>query len=123
MPGWPRWLRMPGWPHGPISPRARHNSRQAGPHKASTRHPRCRAVLALCALPATRSAGEGLLARCTQPPCCGEARKAGCGEARAAAHIASQRAETSRFDSRRSTSAEREVAVRLGQLSLAAPRR
>ncbi|KAJ1618019.1 hypothetical protein T492DRAFT_1095706 [Pavlovales sp. CCMP2436] len=104
---------MPGWPH-------------AGPHEASTRHPRCRAVLALCAQPATRSAGEGLLARCNQlrrlragAACCAcfsEARKAGCGEARAAAHNA-------RFDSRRSTSAEREVAVRLGQLSLAAPRR
>ncbi|KAJ1619562.1 hypothetical protein T492DRAFT_1084760 [Pavlovales sp. CCMP2436] len=96
MSGWPRWLRMPGWPHGPLSPRVRHNSRQAGPHEASTRHPRCRAVLALCAQPATRSAGEGLLARCTQPrrprasaACCGEARKAGCGEARAAAHNAS----------------------------------
>ncbi|KAJ1627191.1 hypothetical protein T492DRAFT_1026725 [Pavlovales sp. CCMP2436] len=96
MPGWPRWLRMPGWPHGPLSPRARHNPRQAGPREASTRHPRCRAVLALCAQPGTRSAGEGLLARCTQPrrpragaACCGEARKAGCGEARAAAHNAS----------------------------------
>ncbi|KAJ1641007.1 hypothetical protein T492DRAFT_925334 [Pavlovales sp. CCMP2436] len=39
--------------------------------------------------------GEGLLARCTQPrrpragaACCGEARKAGFGEARAAAHNA-----------------------------------
>ncbi|KAJ1633820.1 hypothetical protein T492DRAFT_978243, partial [Pavlovales sp. CCMP2436] len=59
--------RMPGWPHGPLSPLARRNPRQAGPHEASTRHPRCRAVLALCAQPGTRSAGEGLLARCTQP--------------------------------------------------------
>ncbi|KAJ1639232.1 hypothetical protein T492DRAFT_938331, partial [Pavlovales sp. CCMP2436] len=67
MPRWPHWLRMPGWPHGPLSPRARHNPRQAGPHEASTRHPRCRAVLTLCAQPGTRSAGEGLLARCTQP--------------------------------------------------------
>ncbi|KAJ1619563.1 hypothetical protein T492DRAFT_1084600 [Pavlovales sp. CCMP2436] len=105
---------MPGWPHGPLSPRARHNPRQAGPHEASTRHPRCGAVLALCAQPGTRSAGEGLLARCTQPR---EAHTAGCSEARAAAHNAR------RPDSRRSTSAEREVAVRLGQLSLAAPRR
>ncbi|KAJ1631300.1 hypothetical protein T492DRAFT_996897 [Pavlovales sp. CCMP2436] len=101
MPGWPRWLRMPGWPHGPLSPRAR-----------------------------TRSEGEGLLARCTQPrrpragaTCCGEARKACCGEARAAAHNARTSSWERRPDSRRSTSAEREVAVRLGQLSLAAPRR
>ncbi|KAJ1640869.1 hypothetical protein T492DRAFT_926710 [Pavlovales sp. CCMP2436] len=100
---------MPGWPH-------------AGPHDASTRHPRCRA-------PRTRSGGEGLLARCTQPrrpragaACCGEARKAGCSEARAAAHNASTLSWERRPDSRRSTSAEREVAVHLGQLSLAAPR-
>ncbi|KAJ1616222.1 hypothetical protein T492DRAFT_1108071 [Pavlovales sp. CCMP2436] len=111
MPGWPRWLRMPGWPHGPLSPRARHNPRQAGQHEASTRHPRCRAVLALCAQPVTRSAA-----------CCGEARKAGCCEAQAAAHNAKSSWER-RADSRRSTSAEREVAVRLGQLSLAVPRR
>ncbi|KAJ1621513.1 hypothetical protein T492DRAFT_1069524 [Pavlovales sp. CCMP2436] len=39
MPGWPRWLCMPEWPHGPLSPRARHNLSQAGPHEASTRHP------------------------------------------------------------------------------------
>ncbi|KAJ1618023.1 hypothetical protein T492DRAFT_1095524 [Pavlovales sp. CCMP2436] len=121
---------MPGWLHGPLSPRVRHNPRQAGPHEASTCHPRCRAVLALCAQPGTRSAGEGLLARCTQlrrprasVACCIEARKAGCGEARAAAHNASTSSWERRPDSRRSTSAEREVAVRLGQLSLAAPRR
>ncbi|KAJ1631310.1 hypothetical protein T492DRAFT_996181 [Pavlovales sp. CCMP2436] len=120
---------MPGWPHGPLSPRARHNPRQAGPHEASTRYPRCQAVLSLCAQPGTCSAGEGLLARCTQPrrpragaACCGEARKAGCGETRAAAHNARSSRER-RPDSRRSTSAECEVAVRLGQLSLAAPRR
>ncbi|KAJ1622467.1 hypothetical protein T492DRAFT_1062106 [Pavlovales sp. CCMP2436] len=75
MPRWPRWLRMPGWPHSPLSPRARHNPRRAGPHEASTRHLRCQA-------PGTRSAGEGLMVRCTQPR---EARKVGCGEARAAA--------------------------------------
>ncbi|KAJ1633321.1 hypothetical protein T492DRAFT_981981, partial [Pavlovales sp. CCMP2436] len=95
MPGWKRWLRMPGWPHGTLSPRARHNPRQVGPYETPTCHSRCRAVLTLCAQPGTRSAGEGLLAQCTQPrrpragaACCGEARKAGCGEARAAAHNA-----------------------------------
>ncbi|KAJ1628879.1 hypothetical protein T492DRAFT_1015203 [Pavlovales sp. CCMP2436] len=105
---------MPGWPNDSLSPRACHNPRQAGPHEASTRHPRCEAVLALCAQPGTRSAAGAA--------CCGEARKAGCGEARAAAHNARSSWER-RPDSRRSTSAEREVAVRLGQLSLAAPRR
>ncbi|KAJ1632566.1 hypothetical protein T492DRAFT_987659 [Pavlovales sp. CCMP2436] len=116
-------------PHGPLFPRARHHPRQAGPHEASTRHPRCLAVFALCAQPGTRSAGEGLFARCTQPrrpragaACCGEARKVGCGEARAAAHNARSIWER-RPDLRRSTSAEREVAVCLGQLTLAAPRR
>ncbi|KAJ1620810.1 hypothetical protein T492DRAFT_1075248, partial [Pavlovales sp. CCMP2436] len=142
MPGWPRWLRMPGWPHGPLFPRARHNPSQADPHEveaywrnapsrvdpelaqhAATKLAK-RAAARLGQLLTSLKAGGGEPRRRALSSagytCCGEARHSGCGPARQ--DVGSGEARQPRSDSRRSTSAGREVAVRLGQLSPAAPR-